>query len=440
MKSFLRLSTKIFVCWVFVWPLAVNSQTFYQDVAPIIYNNCSTCHRPGEAAPFSLLTYDDVAKRASFIKKVVESGYMPPWKADNSYVHFANDRTLSKEEVNTIVKWVDRGTPKGKNKGKEDMELFLSTAYTRQPDLTLMAKDTFLIKGDNRERFVVFKVPFELPDSVSIEAVEFFSNNKKLVHHVNYAIHEVGDPSIDIHKTAPFVNLTDEDRRRYDAYLPYKKKMSYYGGWIPGAGIESYPAGMGWVMPKRGVMLLTVHYSPTPVDEQSISGIHLFYAKKPVERKVKVISFGSGGIGEKEITPTFFMIPANKETSYRLTLSNPGQDFSLMYIWPHMHYIGKSFKAYATTQENDTIPLVNIPRWDFRWQELYRFKKFVRIPKGSKIHMECVYDNTAENPFNPFSPPQTIFSYGDMRSDQEMMTMLMLFLPYREGDEELSTL
>ncbi|MGJ1317630.1 cytochrome c [Sphingobacterium spiritivorum] len=417
----------------------IEAQTYYKDIQPIISKNCSSCHKPGESAPFSLLTYNDVSKRSSFIKKVVQDRYMPPWIADNSYVHFANDRSLTQNEIETIVKWVDNGAKEGKKTNQKKVETIIETSNNRNPDLKIVMVDSFLLKGDNKERFVEYKIPFEISQEENIEAVEFFSNNKRIIHHANYAVQIVEDNNIDLHSAPSFVNFTDGKRYQSDPYVLFKKKLAYYGGWIPGAGYERYPESIGWKIPKRGVVLLTVHYAPSATDEKSICGINLFYSKKAVERKVTVVSFGSGGLGERDIRPTFFMIPANQESTYSLKFTNPAEDLSLLYIWPHMHFIGKKFKAYLTNENQDTIPLVNIPKWDYRWQEMYRFKNFIRIPRGSVVHMECTYDNTAQNPNNPFSPPQTIFSYGDMRSTQEMMTMLLIYIPYKEGDEYRST-
>jgi hypothetical protein len=101
-----------------------------------------------------------------------------------------------------------------------------------------------------------------------------------------------------------------------------------------------------------------------------------------------------------------------------------------------MHLLGKTFTSYAVTPAGDTIPLVRIPEWDFRWQEIYRVQNLIRIPKGSIIHIEGDYDNTSNNPFNPNSPPQGIFSWGDMKTNEEMLTMVMVFLPYQPGDEK----
>ena len=412
--------------------------TYYKDVQRIVLSKCAPCHRPDESAPFSLLEYIDVKKRASFISEVVSSGYMPPWKPDNRYVHFANDRSLTTEEKNIILKWVKTGAQEGKpSTNKAAITNFSAgTMYNRKPDLVLKATDSFMVKGDGAERFVVFKIPFELPDSANVEAIEFFSNNKKLVHHANYAVHAVPDSSIDILSSASYINLTEDDRQKFDQYQPYRKTITYYGGWIPGTSFESYPGDIGWVMPRRGVILLTVHFAPASLDQQSINGVNLFFKSTPVKRHVKVISFGSGGIGEKDIRPSFYLFPNDKKT-FRLDIMNPGEDFSIMYVWPHMHYLGKEFKAYILKPDGDTTRLVSIPDWDFRWQEIYRFRKLMVAPRGSVLHIEGFYDNSAENPFNPSHPPKFISSTGDMKSTDEMLTLMMVFLPYQKGDENL---
>ena len=428
-------------CLLFLLPVKVllAQSITYKDVQPVVQVKCAPCHHPGGGAPFSLLNYEDLTKRASFIKEVVESRYMPPWRADNKYVHFANDRSLTNKEIDLIVKWIDNKTPEGEKipLAKPSVTKFTGTTkYGRKPDLILNIPDSFEIKGDNTERFVIFKIPFNLSDSQNVEAIEFYSNNKKLIHHANYAIHAVADTGIDIYNTDAVVNLNEAARTKVEQYIPYKKIMTYYGGWIPGTTYEYYPKQFGWVMPKRGVVLLTVHFAPIAINEKCIASINLFFKKTPITRPVKVISFGSGGIGEKQIEPIFF-IKANDKKTFTLEVTNPGADLSVLYVWPHMHYIGKEFTAYVISPAGDTIKMVHIPDWDFRWQEIYRMRNLVKIPKGSVLHFEGTYDNTTENPANPNNPPRTIFSEGTMRSTDEMMTLLMVYLPYQDGDEKI---
>lgn len=418
-----------------------QSVTFYKDVQPIVHANCAVCHRPGEAAPFSLITYEDVSKRTKFIREVVSTRYMPPWKSDDHYVDFANNRSLSDREIATIVAWIDAGSPKGKDNQKAEKALLeranAGTAYERKPDLTLKMSEAFVQKGDGKERFMMFKIPFELPQGANVEAIEFTSNNKKIIHHANYAIHPVADPAIDLNNTVNAVDLNGESASQYYQWVKYKKEMTYYGGWIPGATYETYPKDMGWEMPRRGVVLLTVHYGPSALDAESINGVNFFFKSTPIERKVKVISLGSGGIGEKDIKPPF-MIFADEVKSFTLRVANNQPDVSLLYAWPHMHQLGKSFKAYATQASGDTIPLVRIPAWDFRWQEIYRYPKPVLLPKGAVVHIEGTYDNTAANPMNPHNPPQLVLSDGNMRSDQEMMTLILMYVERKEGDNALT--
>jgi hypothetical protein len=416
-----------------------QNTTYYRDIQPLMHARCAPCHRPGGGAPFSLITYDDVSRKLDFIRKVVSSGYMPPWRANDHYTEFSNSRKLTEDEVQMIVQWIDTGAPKGKVDLDAERRLQKlidqGTTFGRAPDLTLKMKYAYKLKGDGIERFMVFKIPFELESEFNVEAVEFTTNNKRIIHHANFAIHPVEDPNIDLYGTVDSINL-NTSRYQYDQWLPYKKEMTYYGGWIPGASYESYPSGMGWVMPKRGVMLLTIHFSPSGKDEESINGVNFFFIKNPITRTVKIISLGSGGIGERDIFPPLLLLPGDVRT-YRLRVANTREDLSVLYVWPHMHYLGKEFKAFTTHNDTDTIPLVHIPQWDFRWQEIYRYKKPVILKRGDIVHMYGTYDNTADNPMNPHNPPILVESSGDMRSDQEMFTMLLIYVSYKPGDENL---
>lgn len=427
-----RLS--LFLCLSMILSFAASAQhiTWYQHIAPIVHTNCTPCHRPDEAGPFSLITYEDVAKRAAMVKKVTQSRYMPPWKADPHYVSYANERRLTDEEITMIADWADHKMPLGKN-DKDKPDTIVTSKVSRLPDLELTMKQAFIVKGDNVERFVVFKIPFEIPDSMNVEAIRFITNNRKLIHHANYEIDDV--PSENLYNTADYVNLTEEGNENTAQYIPYRKRMVYYGGWIPGASHESYPPGLGWKMPKRGILLLTLHFAPLGKEEKSISGIQLYFTKDKVKREIRAASIGSGGAGEKDIDP-FFYIPANVVKTFRVKVSVP-EDESILYVWPHMHYIGKVFRAYCITPEKDTIRLVSIPDWNVAWQEMYWFPKLKKLPKGSTIVVEGTYDNTVENPSNPNNPPRLIYSSGEMKSTDEMMTLVMIYLPYEKGDEQM---
>lgn len=433
----------VLACWLGLWPAfsaLAQQATFYQTIQPLIHAKCAVCHRPGEAAPFSLITYEDVAKRATFIKKVVSTGYMPPWRADDHYTAFANKRSLTPEQINTITSWIDAGLPKGKVRKDAEEALMTrvnaGTSYNRPPDLTLKLDKPFRQSGDGVERFMVFKLPFELASAANVAAVEFTSTNKKVIHHANFAIHPVEDTTISLTRTIAQVDLNGADAWRYQEWMPYKKQMTYYGGWIPGSSVETYPEDMGWVLPKRGVVLLTVHLGPAGKDEDVIAGVNFFFKKTPIKRTVNVISLGSGGIAEKNINPPLLLFGGEVKTC-SLQVAYQNQPITLLYAWPHMHQVGKEFTAFATLPNADTLKLVHIPDWDFRWQELYRYQKPVVLPTGSVVNVIGTYDNTDANPMNPNKPAKLITSDGKMRSDQEMMTLILIYTTYQPGDENL---
>lgn len=419
-----------------------QKKTFYEDIAPIIYNKCTSCHRVGEAGPFPLVSYEDVAKRASFIKKVIKSGYMPPWKADDHYAEtpFQGNRKLTDAEKKVIIDWIDDKMPSGtSNKLAASIltKYHSGTSYHRKPDVVLSMTKAFDIKGDNKERFIVFKIPFQFANTQNVEAIEFVSKNRKVIHHANFAIYDVPE-NISLDKSPDFINTTvgETNEDSFSAYNSYKTNMIYYGGWIPGTKYESYPKNIGWLMPKRGVILLTMHYAPTGKDEVDLSSINFFFTKQPIERVIDVVNLGSGGIAEEEITP-YFMIPADSIRSFKLKITNPEKQ-SILGVWPHMHLLGKDFKAYAITPQKDTVKLISIPKWDFNWQELYKYQKPVIIPKDSYLVIEGTYDNSKNNPKNLFNPPRNIYGGGEMKSVDEMMTLIILYLPYKDDDEHLS--
>jgi Copper type II ascorbate-dependent monooxygenase, C-terminal domain len=439
----------LLVCVFRFLPLQGQTVT-YATVQPIFVNKCGPCHRPGDAGPFPLGTYADVSKRLSFIRDVIARDYMPPWKADPHYREFANTRALAPAEKSLLIRWIDAGGPQGNQKHQKSEkvgsineqailkkeELLKVTAYSRKPDLTLKLDSAFTVVGDNVERFIDFKIPFEFKDEKNVEAIEFVTNNKRIIHHINYGFYEVADSSIQIFGGKNLIDPTDLNGTDPNLFTPLKKKMIYYTGWIPGASVENYPKGFGWGLPRRGVMILTAHYMATAVDERSIVGVNLFFRKDSIRRHIRIISLGSGGIAENDISPPL-IIPPNQLSTYHLKVRTQ-EEQSLLYVWPHMHLLGKEFYAYAVTPDNDTIPLVHIPDWDFKWQELYKFRSLIRIPKGSVINLDCTYDNTANNPSNPNNPPKRIFSFGDMSATNEMMTLLLIYVPYREGDEKVS--
>jgi hypothetical protein len=411
-----------------------SAPTWNKDIAPLIQAHCALCHHKGGTAPFDLLSYEDVTKRAAFIKRVVTQRFMPPWKADPHYVSFGNERILTDKEIRTISDWVDAGAPKGDKISFGSTSNFVEgTRLDRKPDLVLSLKEPFLVKGDNQERFLVFRIPYELPEEKNIQAIEFTADNYRLIHHVNFGFHETFSSASRL-EAPPYVDLLN-DPGKYADYNMLSQRLVYYSGWIPGATFESYPGNMGWILPKRGMILLYMHFAPSAVDMKVNGEVHLFFKQQPIERMISVVNIGTGGKGD--ITPSL-IIPPDSIMTVRASIVTRS-DQSLLFAWPHMHLLGKSFKAYAVTPAKDTIRLISIPAWDFSWQDIYQYRSLVKIPALSVITIEATYDNTKDNPRNPFNPPRTITSDQNaiMKTTDEMLNLLLIYLPYQPGDETL---
>lgn len=368
---------------------------------------------------------------------------MPPWHADPYYRSFADERLMSKEEIQTIKNWVDSGMPKGKKKDLPELPKFTtgSQVLGRHPDLSLKMTEPFLIKGDNKEYYICYKIPYEIERDTFVDIIEFIPGNKKVVHHSSYQILAVED-EIDVFTKPYYYVYQDSDRVNDEHEYNYFElvseegiypKETYHSGWLPGVSPQEYPEGMGFVLPKKGVILIrTLHYSPTPIDEYDQSYFNIFFAEKPIERTIQFAAF------KPQNVKSGFFIPADSIYTHSFFV-RIGSNVSVLNINPHMHKLGKSFRSFAIVPEGDTIPLVDIPNWDFNWQDFYRFKSVLKIPKGSILHVIATYDNTSENSENPFFPPQNIFfESGSMENTEEMMRLSFLYLPYQLGDEKIS--
>jgi hypothetical protein len=418
--------------------------TFSEHVAPLIHKYCSKCHMPEEAAPFSLITYEDVVKKAKLIKYMVKERLMPPWPADPTYSHFANEMVLSDDEIKLIEKWVDSGMPVGDSLKTYTTESVKQYVQLGEPDL-IVSVPKINIKGNNKDLFLVMKIPFELPQDTYVRAVEFVPGNKKLVHHVNTHLIQYDEgKKKNLHEGAYYINQDQANSQTIHnqlgllqddgSYAPMTPSVSNY---LPGALFSFYPKEIGgYKLKKKNAFYLNdMHYGPSPIDAVDSSYYKIYFSATPPSRPVAEFQMGTLGIAHVEPE---LIIPAGSVKTFRIQTILP-EDISLISIVPHMHLIGKSYLAYAIKPSGDTVPLIRIHNWDFRWQYFYQFKKLLHLPRGTKIFVEGVYDNTAANPNNPFHPPQEIRERnGSMRTTDEMFQLIVTYVPYQKGDEQIS--
>lgn len=421
-----------------------DSLTFWDDAAIVIFENCTPCHHPDGAGPFALTSFEDVKKRTKTVRQVVADNYMPPWPPDPSYSRFKDEKFLSEKEKRTLITWIDQGAVEGKPNSVVTPTLS-PFGSPGNPDLVLSFKDTVKISGDNRDLFRIAKIPIELPKDTVVKAIYFKPDNKQLVHHVNGHLINYDKNKKDDLSTGEWII----DAERMNSLEAYKKmdigqndgsypriRVSAFN-YLPGVEPSTYPEGIGglFVNKKAAFLLNTLHYGPSALDTFDYSHIEVYFAEKRPERPVKELHMGTQGI--TDVIPEF-IITAGEVSTFKTRYKIP-QTMSVLTINPHMHLLGTEFEAFAySPDQKDTIPLIKIPEWDFRWQYFYNYERPLILPKGYTIEVVAVFDNTINNPFNPHSPPKTLTEAGEnMKTTDEMFQFFVNYISYKNGDENI---
>lgn len=398
---------------------------FSEDIAPIIYNNCTSCHRPGEIGPFSLTNYNEVAAWGSMIQYVTEIKYMPPWKPDREYSQFVGETGLSNQEIQLIADWVAAGSPQGDPNLEPPLPNFPAGSQLGLPDTVLEMAQDYTIAGNNQDDYRVFVLPTGLTEDKEIAALEFRPGNTRAVHHALIA-YETNGQAAAMDAQSPGYG--------YASFGDFGVMVDgTFTGYTPGIQPIFFPEGIGTTLPKGADLLLQIHYAPLPTTETDRSLVNVFYKKEgdSIQRELERLPGTPfdlvGGFGS-------FVIPADTIITFEGTKTLV-EDISLISVYPHSHYLGKDWELFALTPTNDTLHIIRIADWDFNWQGAYTFQRMKKIPAGSVIHIKASYDNTSSNPFNPNNPPQSV-SWGEGTAD-EMYLVGMTYVPYQAGDENI---
>jgi hypothetical protein len=398
--------------------------TYHRDVERILQKSCQDCHRPGQVAPFSLLTYEQARKRAEDIADLTEDHRMPPWPASTTEGGpFRDARVLSTAEIATLSAWSEAGCPEGDPQDAPAARTWGSEWPLGPPDLVLKMPEAYHLSADGRDEFRVFVLPTHLTEGRWVSAVDFKPGNPRVVHHVLSAF-----------------DITGRARRRDEADpTPGYKVFGGFGvtpsgglaGWAPGKRPMPLPSGMGRYLPPGADVLLQVHYHKSGKPETDVTAIGLYFAKTPVDKQVR-------GNAIFPPRPGFFRRPelnipagASHHEVRGRTLVIP-YDAHLIAVAPHMHWLGKDFLLTATRPDGSTETLIKIDDWNFNWQGTYDFVTPVALPKGSRIDMVAHFDNSADNPSNPNSPPRDVH-WGEQTTDE----MCIGFLQLIQDDEHL---
>jgi Copper type II ascorbate-dependent monooxygenase, C-terminal domain len=381
--------------------------TWSEHIAPIIYKNCTPCHRPGEAGPFNLLSYADAVKKAALIRFVTKTKYMPPWPADNTYSHFLGEKVLTEEQIKLINTWVDKQCPRGDSLKEPPAPKFYKGSFYGKPDLVIKLREAVKVKGNGNDAFLILKLPYQLAKDTIMNVAEFVPGQRKLIHHVNGHLvsydstrkfnYQSGLSIYSDHKTsmmniynAMHIPYTDNQEPKFPTLTP--NTVYYLPGYVP----PIYPKEIGgYRLKKNGLFILNnIHYGPSNKDLLDSSYINVFFRKTPIKRPIREAQLGTFGLSK--IEPDF-SIPPNEIKTFQTHYTLPNS-ISLLSVNPHMHLIGKTFLAFAINTNGDTIPLIKINKWDFRWQYYYTYKNPLKLEKGCTIYVYGTFDNTNKNP------------------------------------------
>jgi hypothetical protein len=359
-----------------------TSVTFTKDVAPIIFNNCAACHRPGEIAPMSFLTYKQVRPWAKSIREAVVGRTMPPWGADPQHGEFRNDRRLSQKDVDTITAWVDGGAKEGDPKDIPPSPKFVDGWQIGTPDVILTAQE-FNVPADGVVPYKTFAVPTNFTEDKYVVLAEIRPGNRSVVHHA--------------------VIYTQEPGGGTGTWLD-----NMLVGLAPGATPKTYRLGRVKVVKKGSTLMFSMHYTPNGTAAKDQTCVGLVFAKGPVEKRVITAIAGTRN----------FAIPAG-DPSHEVKASWPfKEDSHIEGLNPHMHARGKDFLYTLVYPDGTKKVLLWVPRYDFNWQMSYSFKEPVAAPKGSRLDCIAHFDNSTKNKYNP--DPAQVVRYGDQTWDEMM--------------------
>ncbi len=400
--------------------------TYSQHIAPILNKHCADCHRPGEVAPFSLLTYKDARLWARMIKDTTHRRIMPPWKPLVGYGDFHDARALSAEELDLLAKWADGGTPEGDRKLAPKPAAYTAGWTLGKPDVELSPEVEYQVPAEGRDEYRCFVLPAEFKQDAYINAVQIRPGNRAVVHHVIVYIDPTGK-SVEADEKDPAPGFESPSA---GAGPPVPGAMML-SGWAPGNRARYAPPGMAMRVPKGARLVMEVHYHKSGRPEMDRSSIGLSLARDTVQQ---VVALGV-------VVQPFLRIPAGEARAevkasgvfmfgkgFHGTLP---EDMTLHGIAPHMHQIGEEMRVWATLPDGKREELLWLKDWDFNWQEGYQYRKPLRLPKGTKIDLVAYFNNSTSNPRNPHRPPKVV-TWGEQTSDEMCIAFLSLT---RDGEK-----
>lgn len=407
----MRFLFLLFFVFVIIFNGRSQAPTWSNDIAKIIYGNCTSCHRSGGIAPFALETYEEVSNMAGWLKKAMEEKRMPPWTPNQNYKQFAHERIMDTSDINRFGQWVTAGMPSGNLNVAPSLPFFSNGSQLGTPDISLSIPNyTVTSTGDVYRNFELFAGN---TSPTYITAIEVVPGNPEIVHHVLVFQDSTNNP----------INTNGAGGTGSSA-----SQLLY--GYVPGATPYFTPVGTGFRLASNTRIIVQVHYAPGSNGLMDATTVNL-KTNNATLRKISV----SPVLNHYNMTNGPLYIPANQSKTFRAEQVVPFKS-TVLFAFPHMHLLGKSFKVWANAPlSGDTTRIVWIPQWDFHWQDNYIFPNAMILPAGTTLKSEGVYDNTTANVNNPSSPPKAVFA-GESTFD-EMFLVFFAYLPFVAGDQNL---
>ena len=391
----------------------------------MVWQSCAPCHRPGESAPFSLLTYEDVRRHAAQVAKVVGTRYMPPWLPEAGHGEFAEERRLSDDQIRIIQDWARAGAPAGTPVKGQAAPKFSSEWQLGPPDLVVRVSKPYQFGPEGgpggTEVFWNFIIPVPITATRWVRAMEVRPGNPKAFHHANVVVDRSGGSRRQ--EPVPGEGFEGMDLSfEEDTFDP----DGHFLSWKPGSKPNEAPDGMAWRADPGMSLVLNVHLKPTGKPEEINPEIGLYFTDKPQTQFPMLMQLEHDGALD---------IPAGEKDFVVTDELRCEMDLKVMAVYPHAHYLGKVMEATATLPDGSTKWLVRIPNWDLNWQGVYRLKEPMLLPKGTLVSMKYHYDNSSDNPRNPSNPPRPVKA-GNHATD-EMSHFWLQVLPVEPGDRRV---
>ena len=399
-------------------PAAAQQQpavTFNAHIAPILFEHCAECHRPNQAAPFSLLTYEDARAHATQIVDATARRYMPPWKPEAGHGDFEGARRLSDDEIAQIRRWVDEGRERGDVARLPPSPQWPAGWRLGKPDVDVALAEPYVLQSGSGDVFRTFVIPLPVNERRYVRAVDFDPGNQKAVHHANIKIDATRSSRwLDEQEPGPGY----EGAGARGAVFP----DGYFLGWTPGQSPRLSAKGSAWRLEPMSDIVIELHLMPTGRMERVQPRVALYFTDQPPTKLPYMIRLGRQDIdipaGEAAYVSTdSFVLPV---------------DVDAVAVQPHAHALAKEIRGQAILPDGTSRWLIDIPNWDMRWQDVYRFRSPVALPAGTTLTMRYTYDNSTANIRNRANPPKRV-TFGQT-SSSEMGDLWVQVMPRSERD------